>query len=150
MPTKKQRRRALKERRHEYETVWLDSEGNELDTPPEDAGEAPDTREPSKPRAKAKAKPAQQSRGGRPLRVPQPPSWERSARRSLILGVCIFAVVYLLGAKSGGHSIGAALLLAGLYAVLFIPLGYTVDRFTYNRYQRREGQQAAKRPAKKR
>ena len=148
MPTKKQRRRALKERRHEYETVWVDSEGNELDEPPEDDGAARETRDTSKP--KAKAKPTQQQRGGRPLRVPQPPSWERAARRSLILGVCIFAVVYLLGSRSGGHSIGAALVLAGLYSVLFMPLGYTVDRFTYNRYLRREGEQAPKRPAKKR
>ena len=35
MPTRKQRRRALKERRHEYETVWVDSEGNELAEPPD-------------------------------------------------------------------------------------------------------------------
>src|SRR5438067_1310697 len=37
MPTRKQRRRAQKERRHEYETVWVDDEGNELEEPPEDA-----------------------------------------------------------------------------------------------------------------
>ena len=37
MPTRKQRRRAVKERRHEYETVWVDGEGNELEEPPEDA-----------------------------------------------------------------------------------------------------------------
>jgi hypothetical protein len=150
MPTKKQRRRALKERRHEYETVWVDSEGNELEEPPEDGAESAETRDTSKATAKPKAKSTQRQRGGRPLRVPQPPSWERAARRSLILGVCIFAVVYLLGSKGGGHSVGAALVLAGLYAVLFIPLGYTVDRFTYNRFQRREEQQQAKRPAKKR
>jgi hypothetical protein len=148
MPTRKQRRRALKERRHQYETVWVDSEGNELEGSPAGVLEAPGTRDTSKPKTKAKS--TQQQRGGRPLRIPQPPSWERAARRSLILGVCIFAVVYLLGSKGGGHSIGATLILAGLYAVLFIPLGYTVDRFTYNRFQRREGQQAAKRPAKKR
>ena len=76
MPTRKQRRRALKERRHEYETVWVDEEGNELEEPPEEA---------ARPRAEkrngAKPKPAKttQQRGGRAVRVPQPPSWRRAA-----------------------------------------------------------------------
>ena len=41
MPTRKQRRRAQKERRHEYETVWVDAEGNELEEPPEELAAAP-------------------------------------------------------------------------------------------------------------
>ncbi|HEX5582161.1 hypothetical protein [Gaiella sp.] len=145
MPTKKQRRRAQKERRHEYETVWVDEEGNELEEPPEDLVETRDKRDGSKPKAKAT-----QQRGGRPIRVPPAPSWQRAARRSLILGVVIFAVVYLLGAKNGQHSFGAALGFAGLYTLLFIPLGYMFDRFAHNRWQRRADQQAAKRPARKR
>ena len=38
MPTRKQRRRALKERRHdyEYETVWVDPDTGEEVDPPED------------------------------------------------------------------------------------------------------------------
>ena len=36
MPSRKQRKRVQKGRRHEYETVWVDSEGNELDEPPDD------------------------------------------------------------------------------------------------------------------
>jgi hypothetical protein len=145
MPTKKQRRRAQKERRHEYETVWVDEEGNELDEPPEDLVGAPATRDPAKPKTKTA-----QQRGGRPVRVPPAPSWQRAGRRSLILGVVIFAVVYLLGSKNGEHSFGAALGFAGLYTLLFIPFGYMFDRFAHNRWQRRAEQQAAKRPAKKR
>jgi hypothetical protein len=145
MPTKKQRRRAQKERRHEYETVWVDEEGNELEEPPEDFVEPSPKRDAAKPKAKAT-----QQRGGRPARLPPAPSWERAARRALILGVVIFAVVYLLGAKNGQHSIPAALGFAGLYTLLFIPLGYMFDRFAHNRWQRRAGQQATKRPAKKR
>ena len=145
MPTKKQRRRAQKERRHEYETVWVDEEGNELEEPPEDHAETSAKRDGAKPKAKAT-----QQRGGRPIRVPPPPSWQRAARRSLILGVVIFAVVYLLGSKNGQHSFGAALGFAGLYTLLFIPLGYMFDRFAHNRWQRRAEQQAAKRPARKR
>jgi hypothetical protein len=145
MPTKKQRRRARKERRHEYETVWVDEEGNELEEPPEELDQSPAKRDTAKPKSKAS-----QQRGGRPVRVPPPPSWQRAGRRSLILGVVIFAVVYLLGAKNGEHSFGAALGFAGLYTLLFIPFGYMFDRFAHNRWQRREEQQAARRPAKKR
>ena len=145
MPTRKQRRRAQKDRRHEYEyeTVWVDEEGNELEEPPEDLVETRDKRDGAKPKAT-------QQRGGRPIRVPPAPSWQRAARRSLILGVVIFAVVYLLGAKKGQHSFGAALGFAGLYTLLFIPLGYMFDRFAYNRWERREDQQSAKRAPRKR
>jgi hypothetical protein len=146
MPTKKQRRRAQKERRHEYETVWVDEEGNELEEPPEALVETRPRRDGAKPKAKAT-----QQRGGRPLRIPPPPSWERAAKRSLLLGVVIFAVVYLLGSKNGQHSFVAALGFGGFYTLLFIPLGYMFDRFAHNRWQRRADlEAAARRPAKKR
>src|SRR5689334_19587272 len=113
MPSRKQRRRAQKERRHEYETVWVDAEGNELDEPPEDLAAAPEKRDNGKPKPKA-----QQQSGGRAGRVPPPPSWERAARRSLILGAVIFALFLVLGSKNGGHNIPTALGLAGLYTLL--------------------------------
>src|ERR1700746_1372379 len=108
MPTRKQRRRAQKERRHEYETVWVDGEGNELDEPPEDLV-APSRDKRAHATRKAKAQP---QRGGRSVRVPPPPSWQRAAKRSLIIGGALFAVIYLLGSKGGNHSLVSALLLA--------------------------------------
>ena len=148
MPTRKQRRRTLKERRHEYETVWVDEEGNELEEPPEDLVPAtPEKRENGKPKAKAKAQPR---RGDRPVRVPPPPSWKRAAKRSVIIGVALFAVIYLLGSKNGHHSFVSALLLAGVYTAIFIPAQFMIDRFAHNRWQRRADEQAAKRPAKRR
>ena len=145
MPTRKQRRRTQKERRHEYETVWVDEEGNELDEPPEDLVAAPrEKRENGKPKPKA---PAQ--RGGRAVRTPPPPSWRRAAKRSLIIGGALFAVIYLLGSK-GGRSFTGAFVLALIYTVIFIPAQFMIDRFAYNRWQRRAAEQAAKRPAKKR
>jgi hypothetical protein len=147
MPTRKQRRRAKKERRHDYETVWVDEEGNELEEPPEDLVPAPRERnENGKPKAKAKTQP---QRGGRQVRVPPKPSWQRAAKRSLIIGGALFAVIYVLGSK-GGHSVAGALILALIYTAIFIPAQYTIDRFAYNRWQRREAQQGAKGPAKKR
>lgn len=147
MPTRKQRRRAQKERRHEYETVWVDSEGNELDDPPEElVAAAPEKRaNGSKPKAQA-----QKQRGGRPVKVPPAPSWKRSARRSLILGGAIFVLFYVLNSKSSGaHRLETSLLTALLYTALFIPFTYFIDRFAHNRWQRRAEQQGGK-PAKKR
>lgn len=148
MPTRKQRRRAQKERRHEYETVWVDAEGNELDEPPEEelAG-TPAKRDTPKSKPKAKAT---QQRGGRQVRVPPPPSWQRAAKRAAILGAVVFVFIYLVGAKNGGQNPASALLLALIYTLLFIPFQFTIDRFAYNRWQRRADAQAASRAAKKR
>jgi hypothetical protein len=144
MPTRKQRRRVQKGRRHEYETVWIDEEGNEVEDPPEELVAQSEKRDGAKPKA------TQQRGGGRPVRVPPPPSWERAAKRSVILGGAIFALFYLLGSKNGGRDIGTPLALAGLYTLLFIPFTYAIDRFAHKRWQRRAEQQGQKRPSKKR
>jgi hypothetical protein len=156
MPTRKQRRRQQKGRRHdyEYETVWVDPETGEEVEPPEDyvepaADEKPQNGKPKNDKPKAKAQP-QSQRGGRPVRVPPAPSWQRAVKRSVIIGVALFAVIYLLGTKNGNHSLASALLLAGIYTVIFIPAQYAIDRFAHLRWQRRADQQAGKRPAKKR
>lgn len=146
MPTRKQRRRAQKERRHDYETVWIDGEGNELEEPPEDLAakaEKPAKRDGSKPT------PRTQQRGGRTVRVPPPPSWQRAAKRAVIIGAVIFVFIYIVGARKGGSGFASALMLAVIYTALFIPFQYTLDRFAYNRWQKRAGQ-AAGRPARKR
>ena len=147
MPTRKQRRRAQKERRHEYETVWVDAEGNELEEPPEELDATPDRRDGAGPKPKPKAT---QQRGGRTIRVPPPPSWQRAAKRALIIGAVIFVFIYIVGAKNGGHNLANALLLAVVYTALFIPFQYMLDRFAHNRWQRRADAQAAGRSAKKR
>ncbi len=155
MPTRKQRRRQLKDRRHdyEYETVWVDPETGEEVEPPEDyvdpAPAKPENGKNGKPSAKPKAQ-AQPQRGGRQVRVPPAPSWQRAIKRSVIIGVALFGVIYLLGTKNGNHSLWSALLLAGIYTVIFIPAQYAIDRFAHLRWQRRADQEAAKRPAKKR
>jgi hypothetical protein len=148
MPTRKQRRRALKERRHEYETVWVDEEGNELEEPPEDLAAAPEKRDgvkPKTPRAQAT-----QQRGGRPVRVPPVPSWQRAGKRAGLIGVVIFVFIYIAGAKNGSHGLGSALLLAVVYTAIFIPFQYMLDRFMHNKWQRRSEQQGQKASARKR
>ena len=146
MPTRKQKRREAKSKRHEYEFVYLDAEGNEVEEP-EELG-APSRAKPSsngsKPAA-AKPQPAQ----ARGRREPQPPSWERAGKRALLLGAVVFALFALTNRK-GGYA--AALPLALIYTALFVPFTYMVDRFAYRRYQARKasGASGAPRQPKKR
>jgi len=143
MPTRKQRKRLQKERRHEYETVWVDGEGKELEEPPDDVAT------PARERRQDAKKPEQkrpQQRSTSATRPPAVPSWRRSVRRSLILGAVILAVsAILFKSKNGQHQYASALFLAVLYTALFIPFTYYFDRFIYRRWQRREGEQPRKR-----
>jgi len=147
MPTRKQKRREAKSKRHDYEFVYLDEEGNEVEPPPE-APEPAARQRPSSNGGKpaAAGKPA---RGGRARRTPQPPSWQRAARRALILGAVVFVLFSLNHGKKGASYTSAAGL-AVLYTALFIPFTYMIDRFAYRRFQAREDGGASTRQAKKR
>jgi hypothetical protein len=147
MPSRKQRRRQLKEKRHEYEFVYVDAEGNELDEPPEGFEEeepkqrAPASRNGARPAASTKQQSPQ--RGGRAGRVPPAPSWNRAVKRGGLLGLVVFAL-FALTAKG---SYVKVIPLAVLYTILFIPFTFFIDRFAYNRYQQRQGNAPA--PKKK-
>ena len=148
MPSRKQRRRQLKEKRHEYEFVYVDGEGNELEELPdgfeEEKKERPAARNGSKPVAKKQAPP---QRGGRAGRTPPVPSWNRAIKRGGLLGVVVF-VLFSFTAKGNWTSI---LPLALLYTVLFIPFTYVIDRFAYRRWESRQpGGGSSSPPAKKR
>lgn len=145
MATKKQRKRSQKERRHEYEKVWILPDGTVSDEPPDDYVE------PAPRDSKSKSKPEQrrQQRPTRATRTPLPPSWRRAAKRSVILGVVILVLFGLLDSKRGSAGLISAALLAVLYTALFIPFTYYLDRFAYNRYQRKIGEQPQKQPRKR-
>ena len=147
MPTRKQRRREQKAKRHEYEFVYVDSEGNELDEVPEEvlAPAKSDKRANGSKPAAGQKKASPQSRGGRALRQPPVPSWNRALKRGGMLGAVVF-VLFSLTAK--GHY-ASVLPLALLYTLLFVPFTYYIDRFAYRRWQARQGG-AAQPPAKKR
>jgi len=148
MPTRKQRRRSQKERRHEYETVWVDAEGNDLEEAPEEVASAPEKRtNGTKPKAKA-----QQQRGGRgrPERIPPPPSWRRSIRRSLIWVGVLVALLLWLQSRAQNPSYGSAIVMAVMYALLFPVLMYYMDRTMYRRYQARLQQGDKRQQTKKR
>ncbi len=133
MPTRKQKRREAKSKRHEYEFVYVDDDGNEVDAPPET-----ETRTNGSKPAASKAAPA--ARGGR--RQPLPPSWQRAGRRAVLLGVVVFIIFATLN-KS--HNYGGAALVAAIYTALFVPFTYALDRFAYRRFLQRQDAPAKKR-----
>ena len=132
MPTKKQRRREQKSRRHQYEYVYVDDEGNEVAVDPaEIRAEKKEAREskPSKPSAKS-------SSGARTTRrrVIEPPSWRRSARRALVLGpLLVIAMMFLNRNLSLAEQIAPALFLIAF----FIPFSYFTDSLAYRMYRKR-------------
>jgi hypothetical protein len=134
MPTRKQRRREAKSKRHDYEIVYVDEEGNEVEPAPEELEaakvERPERRNGAKPAATKKPT----SRSGR---TPPPPTWKRSFRRAGLLGIVVF-FLFALGAKgtSGGYASAAGL--AVLYTALFVPFTYAIDRFAYRRWEARQ------------
>jgi hypothetical protein len=133
MPTKKQRRRQQKLRRHEWEEVWVDEEGREVevDEPPA----------PAKPRNKAesaKARPAQRGGSRRVVRPAPPPSWRRVAKRGAILAPLFFVAVFYLQ-KQGDRNVATAALTTIWMMGLFLPFSYLMDRTIYRRAQRARG-----------
>jgi hypothetical protein len=114
MATKKQRRRRAKEHRHDY--MWVDAEGNELDSEAQ-----PEKR-------------ASQSKGSGPRRDPQEPSWQRTFRRAAIFAPIMFATVFLLSPELAlVNKITQTLLIVAI----FVPFSYLLDRFFYRSFQRR-------------
>src|SRR6185437_2245412 len=87
MPTRKQKRREAKTKRHDYEFVYLDGDGNELDEVPEELVQPKKSRAESTNGAAAGKKAAPQQRGSRAGRVPPVPSWNRAVKRGAMLGV---------------------------------------------------------------
>jgi hypothetical protein len=128
MPTRKQRRRRAKEQRHEYEVVYLDEHGNEVEV--EEEEERPARRE----RAERSDK---RDNGRRPKRAtsdraPDPPTWRKSSRRALIMAPFFFVFLYILQ-----RDLASAVLVSAFYAAVFVPFSYAIDRFAYRTQMKR-------------
>jgi hypothetical protein len=146
MPSRKQRRRREKTFRHEYETVLLDGEGNEVTLDPD---ELRAERE-AKQRGRAQARPAAgkgkaaakgNARPSRPMRVPPQPSWQRAIKRGGTMGA-LMLVAFVFIFKSGAllQRLGIGI----FYGLAFIPLTYWIDRTAYRTYERRAAKAAEK------
>jgi hypothetical protein len=134
MPTRKQRRRHQKARRHEYEYVYLDDEGNEVPVDPSELrGERNGQRE-SKPRRGGTGGRAATGGGGGSGRKVEPPSWRRSARRALLFGPILVVAMMLL---NRGHPLAQQVLPAVFLIAFFIPFSYFTDSLAYRMLQKR-------------
>jgi hypothetical protein len=135
MANRKQRRRREKEKRHEYDLVEIDGEGNETVLTASELKADEDRAGPT-PKRGGGAQPAPR-RGGR---QPQAPSWQRVIKRGFIFAPIFFATVLLLG--GGKISYAGAILQTLLLLVVFIPFSYVMDRFVYRSAQKRMAKQS--------
>lgn len=146
MPTKKQRRRRDKGKRHEYEYVIVDESGEEV---PVDPAELRAAREKDRPASSSKGRqPAvARDRKGRPLREPRKPTWQRAAKMGAFFVIALFLFTSLTGGKKK-PSLVTRIVISGGYAVIGIPFFYWMDRTAYRRWEKATGRtQAPKKPA---
>lgn len=134
MPSRKQRRRRAKERRHEWEEVWVDEEGNEIEPPAENGNDGRPAR-----RFRADAAPPARRQTG--MRTVQPPSWRRVGKRALIFAPLMFLTVSFLSSEltTPQKLVQTAFLLA-----FFLPFSYVMDALMYRMYVRRAGGAASR------
>ena len=133
MPTKKQKRRNQKARRHEYEYVYLDDEGNEVPVEATELRAEKNGQRESKPRKSSGGKqPAGRGTGAR--RNIEPPSWRRSARRALLFGPVLVVAMILL---NRGQPLAQQVFPAVFLIAFFIPFSYFTDSFAYRLFQKR-------------
>jgi hypothetical protein len=137
--TKKQRRRREKERRHDYEFVYVDEEGQEVEH------DEPETK-PRTERKPATAKPKPGSKSARGERVVEPPSWERTLRRSAIFVPIMLLFLYFTKPKD--ISTAGIVLQAGFIIVLLVLFMYGMDAFLYRSYLKRTGKRDGGSPPK--
>ena len=133
MPTRKQRRRNQKARRHEYEYVYLDDEGNEVPVDPSELHAERNGQHDSKPR-KSGAGGRGAARGGGAGRKVEPPSWRRSARRALLFGPILVVAMMLLNRN---QPLAQQILPAVFLIAFFIPFSYFTDSLAYRMLQKR-------------
>ena len=131
MPSKKQRRRREKLQRHQWEEVYVDEDGNELD--PEDAAELV-------PPKASKADRTRAATADRGRRTVEAPSWRRTAKRGLLFFPLMLLTVFLL---AGDEVTTAAKIVQTLVLMaFFLPFSYFMDSMVWRSYQRRSAKSA--------
>ncbi len=127
MPSRKQRRRRQKDRRHDWEYVYVDDAGHEVEVPDDD-GERPISRN-----GKRTAQPSRKSNTGGMREVP-PPSWRRVGKRGLIFAPLMFLTVTFL---SGNLTTEQRVVNTVFLLAFFLPFSYAIDALMYRMYKKR-------------
>jgi hypothetical protein len=123
MATRKQRKRRQKGRRHDYEYVYVDDEGNEVEAAPEEVR--------ADKRTNGQA-PQPLLRGGRKI---EPPSWQKVGKRALWIGPLMFLTLTVIAKElTLAQRLSQTFLMLGL----FLPVSYLMDRMLYRSTTRRK------------
>ena len=131
MPTRKQRRREAKARRHEYEFVYVDDDGNEVAVEQGELRAEKNGAREARPRKPQAGKPAARSTARRTV---EPPSWRRSIRRAALFGpILVVAMVLLNRNQPFVQQVFPAVFLIAF----FIPFSYFTDSLAYRMYRKR-------------
>lgn len=149
MPTRKQRRRREKNFRHEYELVEIDPETGEERTV--DAAALRAEKEKERPKRERPAAQQPRQRTARAGREPQPPSWRRVGKRTLIFAPLMALFIYWTQSSSkNGVNAAAVVLNTAILIAFFAPFSYLVDSMAYKFYAKRTGKLPANGEASKR
>ena len=127
MPSRKQRRRRQKDRRHDWEYVYVDDAGHEVEAPEAEAVISPNGKRAPQPSRKTQA-------GG--MREVPPPSWRRVGKRGLIFAPLMFLTVTFL---SGNLTNAQRLVNTVFLLAFFLPFSYAIDALMYRMYKKRAG-----------
>jgi hypothetical protein len=136
VPTRKQRRRLAKERRHEWEYVYVDDEGREVEAADDEPAPAKPPKEPTKSgrTSTARAGKAPARAAGRKV---DPPSWRRVLRRAAVFAPVMLLVVYFLRPKNA--SAAGIISQVAILLLFFLPFSYYMDAIMYRQYRKRIG-----------
>ena len=135
MANEKQRRRRAKEKRHDYDLMYVDEDGVEQPVERDDGPRKPPGRLGKGTAATKSQKTQPTAKGGRRGREAQPPSWRRVLRRGAIFAPIFLATVMLLGGKNMTFqkAIPQTVLLIGVFG----PFSYFMDRVVWRQQQKR-------------
>ncbi|MCZ7587638.1 MAG: hypothetical protein M5U27_01985 [Gaiella sp.] len=130
MATQKQRRKRAKEKRHAYDLVEIDAEGNET------VLSASDLKTESASKPKTKTTDARGAANPRTRRgTPQPPTWGRVLKRGAIFAPIFLATVMLLG--RGRITTEGAVVQTIFLLAIFVPFSYFMDRLVWRSHEKR-------------
>ncbi|MCY7303308.1 MAG: hypothetical protein LH654_09810 [Thermoleophilia bacterium] len=135
MATQKQRKRRAKEKRHDYELMYVDEDGVERPVEKEEEPRKPVGRGSKGTASKAQKSTSSTKGGARRGRTAQPPSWNKVLKRGAIFAPIFFATVLLLG--GGKITYVGAFVQSMLLLAVFIPFSYFMDRVVWRQQQKR-------------